>query len=132
MRDQNGTNHTQPAGAIMAMNAVETASCLVRRFEQEDTFRLGSHRRARKALADKFCVPPGTLKNAREGRLKRICVEFFARLKAEEMHRLNQAIAGAEHDLHVARAIGLDPRSDAFLALEAAVFAARDIKKAAP
>ena len=132
MRTKNGTFRTQPEGGVMSMSAVETAASLIRSFEREDSLRCGGQQPARRALARKLGVAPGTLKSAREGRLKRICVEFFTRLKAEEMRRLNTALAGSEHDLAMARAIGLDPRSADFMALEAAVAAAQTIRAGAP
>lgn len=110
------------------MDATATASLLVREFERQDAPKFGGQQPARRALARKLGVSPGTLKSAREGRLKRICVESFAALKREEMRRLNDAIKRSEHELLVARQIGMDPRSDEFVALEAAVEAARKVR----
>lgn len=107
------------------MNATLAVSDLVRRFEREDSPGCGGQQPARRALARRLGVAPGTLKSAREGRLKRICVEFFAALKAEEMRRLDVAIRKAEHDLGLARQIGLRPDDAAVLRLEARLAEAR-------
>ena len=56
-----------------------------------------------------------------------MCVDLYAKLKAEQIRRLNASLAKAVHELEIARAIGLDQRSPEFRALEAAAEAARKV-----
>jgi hypothetical protein len=129
VRGKFGTNHTQPKGAEMSIAA--DAACMVRRFEREDSLAFGGQQPARKALARKLCVAPGTLKNAREGRLKRICAEFFAALKREEMRRLTLSIQKAEADLAILQQVGVRADSPEMLHALALVEASRRIAEGA-
>lgn len=118
----------QPKGEIVSIVFTDAAGRITRRLISEDAPKYGGTQPARHALARKLGVSPSTLRNAAGGRLKRICADLFARLKAEEIARLNKSIMAASHELEMARAIGLDPRSAEFEALEAAVEAARKVR----
>lgn len=107
------------------MTATTTASLLIRLFEAQDAPVFGGQQPARRALARRLGVATGTLKSAREGRLKRICADFFAALKREELRRLNLEIAKAEASLAVVRTLGLHPDDPEIRAAEAVVAAAK-------
>lgn len=119
------TNQHQPKGEVVSLAPSLDARDLTRQFVNEDARTCGGSQPAQRALARRLGVSPGTVRNVAAGRLKRICVDFYARLKAEQIRRLSAAISKSEHDLHVARSMGLDPRCPEFQALEAAAKAAR-------
>lgn len=121
------TFHQQPASEVMPITATLETREMVTRFIREDAPVYGGSQPATRALAHKLSVAPGTIKNAAAGRLKRICVDFFAALKREEMRRLNRAITKAEADLAMVRQIGLRADSPEYRTAEAAAMAARKI-----
>lgn len=127
MRGEFGTNHHQPTGEVVSISATLETRAMVNRFIREDAATHGGSQPATRSLARRLNVAPWTLKNAASGRLKRVCVEFFAALKREEMRRLNQAILKAEADLATARQIGLGADSPDYRAAEAALVAARKV-----
>ena len=120
-------NQRQPKGAIVPLAPSIEARDLTRRFISEDAGYYGGHQPARAALARKIGTTPATLRNVAGGRLKRICADFYARLKAEQTRRTSLSIAKALHELEMARATGVDPRSVEFRALEAAAKAAKAV-----
>jgi hypothetical protein len=131
-RDEKSTNQHQPKGVVVSIAPSINAQTMARQFIAEDAPRHGGHQPAQRALARKLGVSPGTLRNLAGGRLKRICVDLFARLKGEELRRINITLARAAHELEMARAIGVDPRSPEFRALEAAAHAAKTVMERAP
>ena len=100
---------------------------LTRLFIQQDAPSVGGCENAQRALARRLGVAPGTIRNMAGGRLKRICADVFARLKTEQIRRLNIELQRASHELVIARACGVDPRLPEFRALEAAAEAARKV-----
>ena len=77
--------------------------------------------KARKALARKIGVPAGTLETLRNGRRKGICAWAFDRLRSAIVNELQSEIARCQHEIHIARQIGVDPRSPEMDALARAV-----------
>ena len=126
-RLQPDTNSQQPKGDIVSIAPSITARELTRQFVAHDAPACGGAQFAERALAKRLGVSPGTIRNLVYGRAKRVCLDFFARLKAEQLRRLSLSLSQAEHELFVARSIGLDPRSPEFRALEAAAEAARKV-----
>jgi hypothetical protein len=126
MRDEIGTDkHEQ--GKVMSIAPSIAARDLARSFIHQDADKCGGCEPAQRALARRLGVAPGTIRNMAGGRLKRICADVFARLKAEQIRRLNLDLQRAVHELASARACGVDPRSVEFRALEAAAEAARKV-----
>lgn len=79
---------------------------------------------ARKVAARKAGIAPGTLENLRKGRVKRVAVSVFERLRTAVIRDLQNEIVRCTHELEMARQCGLDPRSSDVAALEAAICAA--------
>ena len=121
----------QPKVVVVSLAPSVTARDLTRQFISEDATRYGGSQPAQRALAHRLGVSRYTLRNLASGGLKRVCVDLYARLKAEQIRRLPASLAKASHELEVARSIGLDPRSPEFQALEAAAEAARKVMEGA-
>jgi len=130
MRDEIGTKEDGQEKIVSIAPSI-SARDLAREFIHQDAASCGGVEPAKRALARRLGVAPGTIKNMAGGRLKRICADVFARMKAEQIRRLNISLQKAEHELQVSRACGVDPRSIEFLALEAAVEAARKVREGA-
>ena len=124
-RDEKTVFEHQPKGVIVSIAPSLTARDLARQFVAQDASRAGGVQPAQRALARKLRVTPYTIRNLIGGGLKRVCVDLFAELHAEQIRRLSASLAKAEHELHVARSIGLDQRSTEFRSVEAAAEAAR-------
>jgi hypothetical protein len=102
------------------MSAALTAQSWARALEQSEARRLGvTVRQARARVARQIGTTPSALEHVARGRAKRITVEFFTRLQAAIVQKLQSEIAHAQHELHLARQSGVDPRSPAMAALEA-------------
>lgn len=129
MRDEKRTNGDDRR-LIVSIAPSLSARDMTRAFLHQDAPACGGTEPAKRALARRLGVAPGTIKNLAGGRLKRICADLYARLKAEEIRRLNLALQKAEAELAIARSCGLDPRSTDFRALEAAIEAARKVREA--
>jgi hypothetical protein len=104
-----------------------SARDIVRDFVATDSRTYGGFQPAERALARRLGVSPGTICNLIYGGMKRVCVDFYAKLKAEEIRCLSNSLAKAGREINVACSIGIDPRSPEFLALEAAGKAAREV-----
>lgn len=76
---------------------------------------------ARRMVARSIGVSPGTLENIERGRTKGVRGWIVERIKAAVIRELEAEIRGAQHDLEIVRRCGVDPRSTAFSAVEAAV-----------
>ena len=115
------------------MNAiadVETASRFARVVEDNEAHRLGIQvRAARKAVARRLGVAPGTLRNLRSLRAKVVPNWLMARIRAEFINVLQSEIGRLEHEIAVARQVGMDPREDALAAAEAQICEARALLK---
>lgn len=86
-------------------------------------------RMARKTIARKIGVAPGTLENLANGRMKRLSAWCFERLRGAVVAELQQEIGRCQHELEIARQCGLDPRSAEISALANAVITAKTLIK---
>lgn len=99
-----------------------------RRLEDGETRRSGAPLpAAREAVARRLGVTPGTLENLRNGRIKQVAAFVFERLRAVVETEIAAEINALEHELQVARATGLDPRSVEMAEVETALAKAREI-----
>jgi len=80
---------------------------------------------ARRVVARQIGVAPGTLENITRGRTKGVRGWIVERIKSAVIRELEAEIRGAQHDLEIVRRCGVDPRSSAFSAVEAAVESAK-------
>lgn len=74
---------------------------------------------ARPAVSRRIGVPPGTLENLRNGRLKAIAVHWYDRLRAGVVKELEAEVRHLEHELQILRTTGVDPREDEVAAVVA-------------
>ena len=82
-----------------------------RTLEDREATRSGvSVRDARKAVARRAGVSPGTLETLRIGRLKTVATHIYERLRAAVIADLQHEIRRLEHELEIARQSGMDPR----------------------
>jgi ribosomal protein S14 len=117
----------QPRGELVSIAPSISARDIARQMIATDAPSCGGSQPAQRALARRLGISRYTLRNLASGGLKRVCVDLYARLKAEQIRRLSASLVRASHELEMARAIGLDPRSPEFRALEAAAQAARKV-----
>jgi hypothetical protein len=80
---------------------------------------------ARKTVARKTGIAPGTLETLRVGRLKAIAVHVYERLQAAVIADLEAEMGRLQHELTVARQAGVDPRSDEIVEVETHLARAR-------
>ena len=96
--------------------------------EDRERYRTGlSLPDARKAVARRIGVAPGTLENLRKGRVKRVALHVYQRLRAAVIRELQSEISRCTHELEMARQIGTDPRSADMAALETAMARAKEL-----
>lgn len=111
-----------------AMTDVEAVHRLARRLENAEAKSLGVKvAEARKIIARRLKTSPGTLENIRRMRTKVVPNWLMARIRAEFVSVLQNEILRLEHEIHLARQIGMDHRDDDLQAAEAQVAAAKDI-----
>jgi hypothetical protein len=90
---------------------VEKARAWSRVLEDREAARSGlTIREARPNAARKIGIPPGTLANLRNGRLKSIAAHVFDRLRAAVERELQAEMRALEHELQLLRQQGVDPR----------------------
>jgi hypothetical protein len=82
-----------------------------------------SIRLARKTVAKRMNLAPGTLENLKNRRLKGVRVYVFERIRAAFMREAEAEIARLEHGLEVARQIGMDARAGEVREMEADIAA---------
>jgi len=115
------------------MNAIvdiETASRFARVIEDSEARRHGVQLwTARNSIARRLGVAPGTLRNLRSLRAKVVPNWLMARIRAEFINVLQSEICRLEHEIAVARQVGMDPREDALAAAEAQIREARSLLK---
>jgi hypothetical protein len=118
-------------GEINQMNAVsdiESVHRFARRIEDAEAKRLGVRvTEARISLARRLRTSPGTLENIRRMRTKIVPNWLMARIKAEFVSVLQNEIARLEHEICVAKQIGMDHRESDLASAEAQLAAARSI-----
>lgn len=97
----------------------ETARTWARELEAKEAKRSGvSIRDARKTVARRAGLSPGTLENIKLGRTKGVRAFVFEKIRAAFMREDEAEIRRLEHELHLARQIGLDARCDEVRAVE--------------
>jgi hypothetical protein len=106
---------------------VDDASALTRSLEDREAERLGSLVEGRKRLARRIGCAPGTLRNLRIGRLKRVEMWLYDRLEALLIEEMEREIAKLSHELLVARARKDARQAEKVAALEAAIAHARRV-----
>ncbi len=67
---------------------------------------------ARVKVSGRAGVNPGTLENLRKGRLKAIAAHVYEALRVALIRELEAEMRALDHQLHVLRQSGEDPRSD--------------------
>jgi len=108
-----------------------TARKWARDLEDRERIRTGLPlAKARGIIARKIGIPAGTLETLRNGRRKGICAWAFDRLRSAVLNELQAEIARCQHEIHIARQTGVDPRSPEMDALARAVERARSLMDA--
>jgi hypothetical protein len=96
-----------------AVQLVDAASDWARRLEDDVARRRGiTVAEARAVVARDTLVPAGTLENLRKRRLKNLGVYAYQQIKSALIRQLQSELRALEHEIHVLRATGVDPRSD--------------------
>ena len=113
--------------SMSAVAFLENARGWARTLEDREIERsqLDSAEEARPIVSRHTGVPVGTLRSLRKKRLKSIPVHLYEWLRVAIIRELEAELRHVEHELKVARQIGLDPRSDAHSALVADIASVR-------
>jgi transcriptional regulator with XRE-family HTH domain len=112
------------------MTNVDVESVWVERLLRAERRRSGvSTVLARRRVARKLGVAPGTIENIQRGRSKGLRGWVIERIRAAVIEALNQEIAGAQHELELARQSRGGPCTPEIAAVEAAVEQARRLLK---
>lgn len=118
-------------GEVIQVNAtvdLDQAHKWARTLEDAESRRLGLPvARARGSVARKLGISPGTLENIRRFRAKTIPNWLMARIRAEFVSVLQTEIRTLEHEIHLARQTGMDPRENDLAKAEAQLVAAKEI-----
>jgi hypothetical protein len=115
-----------------AMTDIEAVHRFATTLENAEAKRLGVRTaQARISLARRLRTSPGTLENIRRLRTKIVPAWLMARIRAEFVSVLQNEITRLEHEINLARQVGLDHRDDDLQAAEAQVAAAKEILRAA-
>lgn len=93
--------HIKDIGTMLAITAKEWAAALEDRERDKSGTSLPV---ARKAVAARLRVSPGTLENLRRGRLKDIKLGLFESLRQAVIHEAQREIRLLEHTIEMARA----------------------------
>jgi hypothetical protein len=111
-----------------AASDVATINRFARTVEDSEARRLGIPvTSARKRVADRLGVAPGTLENLRRQRTKMVPNWLMNRMRIEFIATLQAKIQRLEHEIHIARQTGMDHRDDELAKAEAQLAAARQI-----
>jgi len=111
-----------------AMSDVSRVNQFAKRLEDTEARRLGIRTvAARRRIASRIGVSPGTLENLRRLRTKVVPNWLMERIRAELVSVLQQEIQGLEHEVHVARQTGSNYRDDTLASAAAQLAAAREI-----
>lgn len=122
-------------GEFVQMNAmtdVEAVHRFARTIEDAEAKRRGVPvSEARVSIARRLRTSPGTLENIRRLRTKIVPNWLMARIKSEFVSVLQAEIVRLEHEICVAKQVGLHHSDDDLQAAEAQMEAARQILRAA-
>lgn len=106
---------------------VDAAQGWARELEDREARRTGmTVAEARKVVANRTTVAPGTLENLRKGRLKAVAAHVFERLRTGVIAELEAEVMRLEHELTVLRQTGSHPGSDEMAEVEAGLAKARE------
>lgn len=96
-----------------AVTDVESAQRLARRLEDREAIKLGLPLKAvRERVARRISSSPGFLENLRRGRIKNVPSWLMQRLRDAMVSELTSEIQRLEHEIAIAKQIGVDPRED--------------------
>jgi hypothetical protein len=113
---------------VNAYADVEQAHRWAEVLEDAEAKRLGCKvQDARRALACRLGIAPGTLENLRRFRIKTVPSWMMARLRREFVALLQTQIMRLEHEIHIARQTGADYRDDDLASAETQVARAKEI-----
>jgi ribosomal protein S12 methylthiotransferase accessory factor YcaO len=102
------------------------ASSLMERLERFEIERNGgTAREARRRVAKLVGVGPATLDNIRRGRIKEARFSLVSKLLAAVINETQRQIRALEHDLQVARQVGVPAGDDAIVEVETHIARAR-------
>lgn len=85
----------------------------------QEARRCGDRVRARKNVARAIGTSPGTIENLQRSRLKRISGWLRDALRARVIRELESEVVKLQHEIHVLKQTGCDPRSDEMVAARA-------------
>lgn len=109
-----------------ATSFVDHARTWGRSLEEREAMRTGKTiSEARRVVARKTGVSPGTLENLRNGRLKSIGAHFYERLRTAVIAELHAEIGRLEHEIEITRQAGLVTSGDEVAKAQAALETAR-------
>ena len=124
-------DHHQWTNGGKAMNAitdVDAAQQFARSLEDREARRLGvSISEARRKVARSISASPGFLENLRRGRIKKIPSWTMQKIREAFIAALQAEVRRLEHEIHLARQTGIDPRDDDLVAAETQIEAAKKI-----
>lgn len=109
-----------------AMSDISTINRFATSLENAEARRLGVNgTEARRRVASRIGVAPGTLENIRRLRTKIVPNWLMNKVRSELIAVLQLEIQRLEHEVHVARQTGLGNRDDALIAAETQLAKAR-------
>lgn len=111
-----------------AMSDVSTVNHFTRALENAEARRLGIRiTKARGNVAKRIGVSPGTLENLRRLRVKVVPNWLMNKIRSELIAVLQLEIQRLEHEVHLARQIGLGHCDDTLIAAETQLAKVREI-----
>lgn len=120
-----GHRITRQRTIMTAVAYVDRARGWAKRLEDAEAARSGMPLvDARKAVARRLSMAPGTLENLRKGRLKAVAAHWYDTLRQGVIRELETELRYVQHEIAIARQTGLDPASGeahALLASEARI-----------
>ena len=116
-----GNTNRQSEDELSSCVINDRAREIAQRVERQEMAQGYKLQQARERVAGRIGVRPGMLARLAAGRLKTIPAGFIARLHADIVRRLQQELARAEHEYHLALQIGLRADSPEMARLESSV-----------
>lgn len=104
-----GHRITGPRTIMTAVAYVDRARGWAKRLEDVEAARSGMPLPdARKTVARRLAMAPGTLENLRKGRLKAIAAHWYDTLRQGVIRELEAELRHVQHEIAIARQTGLD------------------------
>lgn len=120
-------------GEVSPMSVALQAREWTREVERREAFKRGVPvKDVRPVIARRIGTTPSAIEHVSRGRAKRIPADLFARIRNYFIEVLSREIEAAEHEIAIARQMGMDPRSPEMVALEAGAKAARILRGERP